>query len=130
MAREKLLTAAEWALMEPLWAGAPKTMMELVDAVEKEQNWSKSTVATMLSRMEEKGLVRYETEGRTRRYFPCIAREDAAARETASLLQRAYHGSLGLLVSTMVEKSTVSRRELEELYAILQKAEAEEAEKK
>ena len=123
MARERLLTAAEWNIMELLWDSAPKTLMELVSALAGSTGWSKSTVATMLSRMEDKGLVRYETAGRARQYFPCIAREEAAVRETAYLLDRAYHGSLGLLVSTMVENKAVSQQELAELYEILQKAE-------
>ena len=106
MAKEKSLTSAEWRVMEPLWEDAPKTLMELVSALEDSTGWSKSTVATLLTRMEDKGLVRYETAGRARRYFPCIPREEAAVRETASLLEKAYHGSLGLLVSTMVGKQS------------------------
>ena len=68
--------------MELLWDSAPKTLMELVSALAGSTGWSKSTVATMLSRMEDKGLVRYETAGRARQYFPCIPREEAAVQPT------------------------------------------------
>lgn len=46
MARERLLTAAEWNIMELLWDSAPKTLMELVSALAGSTGWSKSTVAT------------------------------------------------------------------------------------
>lgn len=125
MAKEKSLTSAEWNIMEHLWSDAPQSLMQLVAALEPTTNWSKSTIATMLSRMEEKRLVRYETVGRARQYYPMLPREEAALKETSSLLERAYSGSLGLLVSTMVENKAVSREELDKLYAILQKVEEE-----
>lgn len=126
MEKEKSLTNAEWRIMDCLWRSAPMTLMQLTAALSAAAGWRKSTVATLLGRMEEKGLVRYETEGRTRQYFPCLKKTDAALKETASLLERAYQGSLGLLVSTMVENRAVSEEELASLRAILEKAEEEE----
>ena len=125
MEKEKALTPAEWRIMDCLWRSAPLTLMQLVSALKEETDWRKSTIATLLGRMEEKDLIRYETNGRTRQYFPCLAQADAAMKETASLLDRAYQGSLGLLVSTMVENRAVSKEELADLQAILQKAEEE-----
>lgn len=45
------------------------------------------------------------------------------AAETESLLSRAYHGSVGLLVNALAEQQQLSRSDIEELYAILRKAE-------
>ncbi len=125
MEKEKNLTPSEWRVMDCLWHSPPMTLMQLADALSAAAGWRKSTVATLLSRMEEKGLVRYELSGRTRRYFPCVEKTDAALKETTTLLDRAYQGSLGLLVSTMVENKAVSKEELAALQAILQKAEEE-----
>jgi len=54
-----------------------------------------------------------------------LAREDAAAVETDSLLERAFHGSVGLLVSSLVDRSSLSKADIDELYAILDRAEEE-----
>ncbi len=116
------LTPGEWRVMECLWTG-PKTLMELVRTLKDSAGWAKSTVTTMVRRMEEKGLVGYETTGRTKVFRPLLAREDAAAAETDSLLERAFHGSVGLLVSSLVERSSLSQADIEELYSILDKAE-------
>jgi BlaI family penicillinase repressor len=77
----------------------------------------------MVSRMESKGLVHYEAGGRAKNYFPSFSREEAAARETQSLLSRRYRGSVGLMMNALVEKNSLTKSDIDELYAILQKAE-------
>jgi BlaI family penicillinase repressor len=99
--------------------------MELVRALKDSAGWAKSTVTTMVRRMEEKGLIDYETEGRAKVFRAALAREDAAAAETDSLLARAFHGSVGLLVSSLVDRSSLTRADIDDLYTILNKAEEE-----
>ena len=118
------LTSGEWRVMECLWTG-PKTLMELVRDLKGSAGWAKSTVATMVRRMEEKGLIDYDRSGRAKVFRAALAREDAAAAETDSLLERAFHGSVGLLVSSLVDRSSLSKADIEALYAILDKAEEE-----
>ena len=117
-----ILSPSEWRVMECLWAG-PKTLMELVRTLKDSAGWAKSTVTTMVRRMEEKGLVGHETAGRTKVFRALVARENAAAEETDSLLERAFHGSVGLLVSSLVERSSLSPSDIDELYNILERAE-------
>ncbi len=116
------LSPSEWRVMECLWPG-PKTLMELVGLLKDSAGWAKSTVTTMVRRMEGKGLITYELSGRTKIFRAVLAREDAAAVETDSLLERAFHGSVGLLVSSLMDRSSLSKADIDELYAILDKAE-------
>ena len=118
------LSPGEWQVMEALWEG-PKTLMELVRLLKERTGWAKSTVTTMVRRMEDKGLLAYRQEGRTKTFLPAVSREDAAAAETESLLQRAYHGSVGLLVNMLAQREALSRADIDELYAVLRKAEEE-----
>ena len=120
------LNASEWRVMEVLWTG-PKTLMELVRELGASAGWAKSTVTTMVRRMEEKGLVAYEQSGRTKVFRPAVSRDAVAAAETDTLLKRAYHGSVGLLVNALAERESLTRRDIEELYAVLRKAEEEQS---
>ena len=88
--------------------------------------WSRSTTLTLLSRLEAKGAVGTETDGRLKTFVPLVSREEAALRETEDLLTRAYRGSLSLMVSALTKKQALSREELDELYAILKRAEADD----
>ena len=119
-----ILSPSEWRVMECLWAG-PKTLMELVRALGDSAGWAKSTVTTMVRRLEEKGLIDYEQSGRAKVFRAALAREDAAAAETDSLLARAFQGSVGLLVSSLADRNSLTRADIDELYAILEQAEEE-----
>ena len=118
------VTPGEWALMEALWQG-PKTLMELVRTLGESEGWSKSTVATMIRRMTDKELITFESDGKTKTFMAAVSREAVVAEETSSLLKRAYNGSIGLLVNAMVQRNTLSKADIDELYSILQKAEDE-----
>ena len=118
------VTPGEWALMEALWQG-PKTLMELVRSLGESEGWSKSTVTTMIRRMTDKELISFESDGKTKTFMAAVSREAVVAEETSSLLKRAYNGSIGLLVNAMVQRNTLSKEDIDELYSILQKAEDE-----
>lgn len=117
------LTPAEWNLMEVLWQKSPLTGRELTQAMELSHGWSRSTTLTVLKRMCEKGQLAYTEETGIRLYQPLIPREEALQQETASFLQRAYKGSVGLMVSSLTRKQALSKAEIQELYEILRKAE-------
>ena len=56
------LSRNEWLVMVALWE-RPSTLMELVRQLGQEPpGWAKSTTATMVRRMEEKGLSRDQAE--------------------------------------------------------------------
>ena len=77
----------------------------------------------MVRRMEEKGIISYEEQGRTKIFRPSLSREEVTARETKSLLQRAYNGSIGMLVNAMAQHKGLTKADIDELYEILRKAE-------
>ncbi len=118
--------SGEWKLMEYLWEASPRTLMEIVRAMAQRMGWAKSTVTTMVTRMEAKGLLRFEQEGRAKRIYPAVTRQEAAAQETDTLLDKAYNGSAGLLVSALIRQNKLSSQELDELYDLLRQAEQEE----
>ena len=117
------LTEAEWTVMECLWEKSPLTGRETVAWLEQKMGWTRSTTLTMLRRLEAKGAVAGDTQGELKTFRPLIAREEVAVRETENLLDRAYKGSLSLLVSSLTRKQSLPQKEIDELYAILREME-------
>ena len=115
------LSDNEWKLMGRLWERSPRTITELTADLREETGWSKNTIITMLSRLEAKGAVRHEEGVRAKAYYPAVDRETAARAETESFLGKVDGGSLGLLVSAMVESRALTEEDLAELSAILEK---------
>ena len=117
------LTNSEWYVLDCLWERSPMTVMELVAALGDRPGWAKSTTITTLRRMEDKGLVHCDLEGRTKHYTPMVSSDRAARRETRSFLDKVYRGSVGLMMSALAEDQALSKAEIDELYEILRKAE-------
>ena len=123
MIHETLLTPTEWNLMECLWEQAPRTGREAVEYMKASVGWSRSTTLTMLRRMTEKNMIDCREQDGVKVYSPLIRREDAVTQETDSFLDRVYQGSISMMMSAITKKQALTQREIDELYAILQKAE-------
>ena len=119
------LSAGEWRIMERLWDRHPQTLTELVRVLGADTGWSKSTIVTMVGRLEAKGAVTRTAGGRARLYAPAVPRERAALEETESLLHRVYRGSVGMMVNTLADGRGLTDRDIEELSAVLEKARRE-----
>ena len=123
--RQVSLSPSEWQVMERLWDRSPQSLTELAKALGADVGWSKSTVITLVGRLEQKGAVTYTVEGRTRQYVPAVDRQAAAMEETASLLRRVYRGSVGMLLHTLADSRALTDQDLRELEAILDQAKKE-----
>ena len=121
------ISNSEWSVLECLWEKEPQTVTQLAHALHDSVGWAKSTATTMVTRMEQKGLLRYEEGGKARLYCTTLTREDAEARLTRSFLDRVYSGSVGMMVSALVSREALSPEELDELRAILDRAEGKKS---
>lgn len=117
------LTETEWKLLECLWEKSPRTGRETVEYMAEHIGWTRSTTLTMLRRMTEKGLIGCDESGTVLTYSPFVKREDAVQRETRSFIDRVYKGSVSLLINALTEKQNLSQRDIDELHAILRRAE-------
>ena len=119
------LTSSEWNILNYLWENSPRTVMQIVGEMERTVGWARSTTITNLHRMEAKELVRCERAGRGTAYVPLVERDQAALVETHSFLDRVYQGSVGMMMSAMVQQEGLSLDQIAQLRAILDDAEKE-----
>ena len=119
------LSDGEWTLMSVLWESAPMTIMQLTRALEPETGWGKNTIITMLNRLEAKGVVSAVSNGRAKEYTPLLLHRDAARRETSHFLDKVFNGRMGVMLNAMIDSDALTRDEIDELSAILERAKEE-----
>lgn len=119
------LSEAEWKVISKLWEQESMTITQLTASLKEETGWKKSTVITLLKRMETKKAVDYTQGERAKHYYALLKHENAKLSETKSFLKRIYNGSIGLMVNAMIEQNAISDEELQELQEILNKAEGD-----
>lgn len=124
MAKQEIrVTNSEWYVMNCLWEESPRSLMQMVPLLGEQIGWSKSTCATMVRRMTEKGLIGYEERGKTKFFSPKVKKEDVLVQETRDFLQRIYDGSVGMMMSALVKQNDLSKEDIQELQEILKAAE-------
>jgi predicted transcriptional regulator len=74
-----------------------------------------STIRTVLRRLEEKGYVRHEVDGRTFIYRAAELRQNVAVRAVKNIIDRFCGGSAEELVIGMVDNAVLDRKQLERL---------------
>lgn len=122
---ERNVSNSEWYVLECLWESAPKTLMQIVEECREKAGWAKSTTATMVKRMGEKGLIRYEEGGRAKLFYPLVKRENVAVRQTREFLQRIYHGSVGIMMNTLAKQDGLTEKDFQELEEFLEQCRKE-----
>ena len=107
------LSELEHQVMQAVWAAGPCTVDTVHQAVSRQRDLKEVTIRTVLRRLEQKGYVQHEIEGRAYIYRAVEASRSVAARAVRHILDRFCHGSVEELVSGLVEAEVLSEAELD-----------------
>lgn len=113
-------TDGELEILRVLWERDVATLGEICEALRRVRTVATTTVATMLSVMLEKGLVRRKRATRGHQWSAAVTREAAAKGMVGKLVDNVFDGSAGRLVSHLVEGGKLSPEELAELRTLIQ----------
>ena len=115
----KKLPDAEFEIMKAVWhTEAPVTAPVLTERLRRalpQKDWKLQTVGTMLARLEKKGFLRSEKDGRERCYYSLCTEADYLAVERAQFRARFSDSSFSGLVKALYDAGTVSHDALSEL---------------
>ena len=116
------LPDAELEVMQALWAQKeyPASSGELREHLQG-KHWRLPTLRKLLSRLEERGFVAREKDGRANLYSPLVKEADYLAAESRSFLERVHGGSLSSLMAALYPEKELSREDIAELERILEK---------
>ena len=102
-------------IMQVLWTSKEATVLQVLQALPKGSVLAYTTIATMLRKMEARGLVAHRAEGRTFIYRAKVRSEEVSRSMADHLVDRLFEGSLTKAVSHLLRTREVSRDELAKL---------------
>ena len=117
------LYGRQLAIMRVLWKQGDATVAEVQSELEVERPLAYSTVATVLARMERKGLVAHRAEGRTFVYRAAVSEDGVGSSMLGELIETVFGGSSTQLVSHLLESREVDSRELGEIKKLVEQHE-------
>ena len=119
MDRSQHLGELQYAIMRVLWDEGESTVARVVERLPRAQRRALTTIATMLTKMEKKGVVDHRAEGRQFIYFPTVSESDVHRSMVADLTERLFQGDVGALVSHLIAEQEIEPGELARLKTLI-----------
>jgi predicted transcriptional regulator len=118
-ARSYRLGDLQLRIMKVLWERGEASVADVHDALGGDAGLAYTTVATMLRKMEGRGLVTHASEGRRFVYQAAVA-PDVVTRSMANdVLERLFEGRLADMLDHLLSTREVSRDELRALERLI-----------
>lgn len=117
------LPDAELEVMNAVWdCTHPASRTEIEEKLHPERPMAVTTVLTLLQRLTDKGFLRMDKQGRSNCYTPLVSKHDYLAAQSRRFVEKLCGGSMGAFAAALCD-SGLSREELDELRALLEKGE-------
>lgn len=113
------LTEAEEKFAEIIWNNEPIKSPELVKLCEGEFNWKKSTTYTMLKRLEDKKIFKNNNS----MVVSLVKKDDFYGEQSKIFVEENFGGSLPKFVAAFTRRSSLSRKEVQELEKLISEQE-------
>jgi BlaI family transcriptional regulator, penicillinase repressor len=118
------LVGRQLAIMKLLWEHGEATVAQLQALLDTDPPLAYSTVATVLSRMAQKGLVEHRIQDRQFYYRSAVTQDGAGRSMLGELVSRVFDGSPAELVSNLLDSDQVDARELQRIKKLVQEYES------
>ena len=115
------LPDAELEVMQAIWAcTAPVARADIEEILFKTHPMAMTTLLTLLTRLNEKGFITIEKNGRRSYYTPCVSQEDYLASQSKSFVEKLCGGSMSAFATALCN-SGLTKEELAELRDMLER---------
>lgn len=114
------------AIMRILWSREEASVADVHEALEPERGLALTTIATMLAKMEKKGVVDHRSEGRKFIYRPRVSEGQVRRSMVSDLTSQLFRGDVYAFVNHLLSEHEIESRELDQLRELIAAREKEE----
>ncbi len=114
------------AIMRILWSRGEASVADVHEALEPERGLALTTIATMLAKMEKKGVVDHRAEGRRFLYQPTVSEGQVRRSMVSDLTSQLFLGDTFALVNHLLAEHDIDARELDQLRTLIAAKEKED----
>jgi BlaI family penicillinase repressor len=119
------LTAPQLEIMRVLWDRTEATVVEIHQSLRAERPLAPTTIATLLSRLEKRGLVTYRTEGRQYVYRAVLQEQEARKHALVEVTRGLFAGDVATMVSQLLSSHELRPGDLVKVRELIEAKEQE-----
>ncbi len=118
------LTELQIALIRVLWDRGEATVTDICEALRPERALAPTTVATLLSRLERRGVVSHRTAARQFVYSATVSEDAVRHSMVSELTEQLFAGDVAELMSHLLSARDMSAGDLEKVKELIASHEA------
>lgn len=126
MSTKHRLGELQLAIMKILWDRKQATVNDVHGILLPQRGLAPTTIATMLKKMEAKGVVTHRVEGRQFIYRAAVKQEDVTRIMVGELVERLYEGDALAMVNHLLTEGDFDEGELANLKRLIERRSGEE----
>lgn len=119
------VTGLQLDVLRCLWGAGRATVTDVVRALAPRRELAPTTVATLLKRLEKRGLVSHVREGRQFVYSPSVTEDEVVERAVDDVAEQVFQGDLTAFAARLLSREDVARGDLERIRALIEAREKE-----
>jgi predicted transcriptional regulator len=124
MSERHEITELQLAILRLLWERGEATVAELWERLHEERGLAQTTVATLVARLQRRGIVARRTRDRQYVYRATITEADVQHSMVSELKERLFAGDTAALVSHLISAADMSPGDLARMKQLLEDAQA------
>ena len=119
--RPPTIPDSELDVIKVLWDRGQGTVREILETLKAAgRQWSYATVATLLDRLETKGMVTSDRSDLAFVYRPVVSESEVRRKRVGSLVEKLYGGEPGQLILHLLKSHTLDASQAREVRALLE----------
>ena len=113
------LTELQLAILRVIWDKGEATVQDIWEALHPERQLAQTTVATMLSRLERRGVVTRRAQARQYHYRAAVTEQEVQHSMVGELTERLFDGDVTALVQHLLSGEDVSPGDIAKIRAMI-----------
>ncbi|WP_395006393.1 BlaI/MecI/CopY family transcriptional regulator [Undibacterium sp.] len=114
------LSDLQLSIMRVLWEQPHSSAAQVTENLRGSRDLAHTTVATLLTRLEKRGLLRSQREGRQIFYTALMSESQIQRSMLADLLATVFRGNTPALLSHLVQEDEIKADDLEKIRQLIE----------
>ena len=117
------LTDLQLAIMRILWDRAEATVLDVQTRLRPERDLAQTTIATLLSRLEKRGVIEHRLDGRQFVYRALVTEQEVRRSMVSELTTLLFDGSSAALMTHLLRSREIDPGDLDRVKRMIAEAE-------
>jgi predicted transcriptional regulator len=119
------VTGLQLDVLRALWAAGRASASEVHETLSARRHLAPTTVATLLKRLEKRGIVTHDREGRQHMFRALVTEESVVTQTLDQVTDEVFGGDVAAFAAQLLVRKDVNSKDLAKIRALLKDRERE-----